>query len=288
MLAIGGLGALYLVVKALCGVEPGGGREEVEVQLLPPKIRVRRDYQREQGAHSRQVGVSAAARPQTFRARLAAMDWFAWHRGYKDSNSGLSQRGEMVQDRVRAALDAMPPGPVQVLSICAGQGGDLIGVLAEHRRGCDVRARLVELDERNAAVARRAAVTAGLDGVEVVVDDASLATAYRGAVPAELILACGVFGNISEADIRRTITCLPGLLADNGMVIWTRHRLETDITPAVRGWFKEAGFRELAFAMDRSGRFSVGMHRLVARPSANPRCDRLFTFVNHWQDALDG
>jgi hypothetical protein len=33
-----------------------------------------------------------------------------------------------------------------VISLCAGQGRDLLGVLADHPRREDVRARLVELD----------------------------------------------------------------------------------------------------------------------------------------------
>ncbi len=73
-----------------------------------------------------------------------------------------------VQTQVRAALARCAPGPVQAISVCAGQGHDLIGVLAEHPRRADVTARLVELDEHNALLARLAAEDAGLDGVEVV------------------------------------------------------------------------------------------------------------------------
>jgi ribulose kinase len=75
-----------------------------------------------------------------------------------------------------------------------GQGHDLIGALAGHERRGDVTARLVELDEHNVLLARRAAQEAGLDGVQVVIGDASLTDSYVGAVPADLVLVCGVFG----------------------------------------------------------------------------------------------
>jgi hypothetical protein len=47
-----------------------------------------------------------------------------------------------------------------------------------------VRARLVELDERNVALARQAAQAAGLHGVEVLQADAGITDACAGAVPA--------------------------------------------------------------------------------------------------------
>ena len=72
------------------------------------------------------------------------------------------------------------------------QGRDLIEVLAAHPRRDDVRARLVELDARNAAFARGAAGAAGLGQVEVVTGDAALTDHYRDVVPAELVLVCGV------------------------------------------------------------------------------------------------
>lgn len=41
--------------------------------------------------------------------------------------------------------------------------------------------------------------------VVVVCGDASVTSAYVGAVPADLVLLCGIFGNISDADIRATV-----------------------------------------------------------------------------------
>jgi hypothetical protein len=122
----------------------------------------------------------------------------------------------VVQAQVRAALDRSSPGSVRAISVCAGQGHDLIGVLAGHPRRADISARLVELDEHNALLARRAADETGLGGVEVVAADASMTDAYEGAVPANLVLLCGVFGNISAKDIANTVSHLPRLLRTPG------------------------------------------------------------------------
>ena len=207
------------------------------------------------------------------------MDWRAWHDGYEDPDSGLGRRLVLVQYHVRAALDRVPPGPVRAISVCAGQGHDLISVLVDHPRRVDVMARLVELDEQNVLLAGRAAHAAGLDGVEVVVADASITDAYAGAVPADLILLCGVLGNISAADIASTIRHLPRLCAPNATVIWTRHRHPPDLTLYIRETFEQAGFGELAF--EDSPPFGVGVNRLLISPQPFQAGVRLFEFVGY-------
>src|SRR3954466_6500094 len=126
------------------------------------------------------------------------MDWSAWHDDYDRPGSELARRLWTVQERISLALDACPPGPLRVISMCAGQGRDLLGVLAGHRRRDDVRARLVELDPRNTSYARDMAQAARLGQVEVRTADAALTDAYRGMVPADLVLICGLFANITD------------------------------------------------------------------------------------------
>src|ERR1700751_1044801 len=136
----------------------------------------------------------------------------------------LGRRLAVVQREIRSAVDRVPSGPVQVISVCAGQGRDLIGALADHPRAGDVRARLVELDPHNAEVARGAARPAGLKRVEVFCADASESDAYAGAAAGQIVLLCGVFGNISTRDIVCTIRHLPTLCSARATVIWTRYR----------------------------------------------------------------
>jgi hypothetical protein len=161
------------------------------------------------------------------------------------------------------------------VSLCAGQGHDVIGALADHPRASDVQARLVELDPENVERARRSAPP----GVDVVCGDASDMDVYRGAVPAEIVLANGVFGNISDADIEHTINTLPSLCAPNATVLWTRHRRPPDVTPAIRGWFAAAGFDEVAFVGPAGFIFGVGVHRLARDPDPFAPGVKLFDFV---------
>ncbi|MEU4221592.1 methyltransferase domain-containing protein [Actinoplanes sp. NPDC026623] len=213
---------------------------------------------------------------------VANMDWAAWHDDYDDPGSVLARRLAVVQDVIRAALDGCPQGPLAVVSMCAGQGRDLIGVLATHPRRADVRARLVELDPRSAAVAEAAARAAGLGGIEVVRGDAGRMRHYRELAPADLVLVCGVFGNVTDADVLRSVEACARLCRVGGTVVWTRHRRPPDLVPQIRGWFSACGFEE-AYASDAAAGFGVGAHRLVVAPASRQDADRIFSFVESKQ-----
>ena len=74
---------------------------------------------------------------------MAQRDWFEWHRPYDDSTSPLAGRLRVVQRYVVEFLDSAPPGEISVVSMCAGQGRDLLEVLAQHPRTPDVTGPLV-------------------------------------------------------------------------------------------------------------------------------------------------
>src|SRR3989440_7463729 len=205
-------------------------------------------------------------------------DWYAWHGDYDVPGSVIALRLTAVQERIAAALDGFPTGPVTVLSLCAGQGRDLLSVLAEHPRRDGVAARLVELDPRNADFARRTAADAGLSGVEVVVGDAALLDHYAGLAPADLVLACGIFGNVTDADIHATVAGCTQLCATGGTVVWPRHRRPPDVVPQICAWFAENGF-ELVWLSDPDEPFGVGAHRFTGRPRPLVPGTRLFTFT---------
>ncbi|HEY3108690.1 MAG TPA: class I SAM-dependent methyltransferase family protein [Chloroflexota bacterium] len=217
---------------------------------------------------------------------MSEPDWSLWHRAYERPGGALGRRLAIVQRLIRGVLAERPDGDVRIVSMCAGQGRDLLPVLAEHPRGRRAAGRLVELDPANAAAARRLAREAGLDRIEVVAGDAALTDAYAGAAPADLVLACGIFGNVPDDDVRRTVAALPQLCARGATVIWTRHRLPPDLTPAVRGWLAAAGFVELAFEStdaDPPGPWAfpvqaVGAHRWPRAPVPLEPGRRLFTF----------
>lgn len=139
--------------------------------------------------------------------------WEKWHAPYEDPASNLSLRLRTVQSMLGRALDDVPAtqsGPIRVVSMCAGQGRDVIDVVAEHPRRDEVSALLVELDPALVAFARARAGTAGIaERVRIVEGDASLSELYAEQVPADVVLVCGVFGNISNGDIAATIDALP-------------------------------------------------------------------------------
>ena len=175
-------------------------------------------------------------------------DWHEWHTAYDQPESPLSRRLATVQGCIRTVLDAAAPGPIRVVSMCAGEGRDLLGVLDDHPRRADVHGRLVELDPELAATARAHAPA----GIEVLCADAGALASYAGAVPADLVLVCGVFGNITDADMMRTIDLLPTLCAPGAHVIWTRHRRPPDATPGVRERFAGRDSRRLRSTRPRA------------------------------------
>ncbi|GAA1248433.1 hypothetical protein GCM10009609_09830 [Pseudonocardia aurantiaca] len=199
-------------------------------------------------------------------------DWKRWHDPYDDPQSPLSGRLRAVQHQIGFALDRAAPGPVRLLSLCAGEGRDVLPVLAEHPRGADVTGRLVELDPGLCAAARSAAPPA----IEAVQGDAGTTALCAGAAPADVLLLCGIFGNIPDADVARTVAATPSLLATGGTVIWTRHTWAPDLTPLVRAWFFEAGVEAISFVT--AGRWAVGAGVLRTASMPLEAHARLFAF----------
>ena len=196
-------------------------------------------------------------------------DWKAWHQEYDDPASDQSRRLYAVQGLLRDALWAKPPGPIHLTSACAGDGRDVIGVLADHPRAADVSAVLVELDPDLAA----AAGSLGRQG------DAGLLSTYADVPRADVLLLAGIFGNVSDADLKATVDNASRLCAPGAHVLWTRGRRAPDLTPDIRQWWDDAGWEELGFVSGGEGSWSVGYSRLTVEPL--PFSDmRLFTFVD--------
>ena len=84
---------------------------------------------------------------------------------------------------------------------------------------------------------------------------------------------------ITEDDIRATVAELPHLVAANASVIWTRHRLDPDATPAIRRWFADEGFEEVAFDTADGHALGVGTARFTGTPKPFRPGRHMFTFV---------
>lgn len=192
----------------------------------------------------------------------------------------MAQRLVIVQRRLAERLSAAPSGAIRLISMCAGQGRDVFGVLPSHPRRSEVTALLVELDHRNVEVARANAARTGASQVEVLEGDAAVSDTYAPFVPADIVLACGIFGNVSDQDLERTVRKLSMLCRTGASVIWTRHRNQPDLTPLIRSWFLESGFEELSFdAIDNESKSGIGTVSLIAAPVPFEPGFRFFTFL---------
>jgi hypothetical protein len=205
-------------------------------------------------------------------------DYVTWHDVYSDPSSSLSARLRQVQREIASWLDRTP-GSVRVLSSCSGQGHDILGVLENRPYDCSrVTGALIELDPRNAAVARLWVHKLGVD-IDVVEADAGTTDAYAGLVPADLVLLSGIMGNISATDIERLVHVSRQFCARDATVLWTRGAQDPDLGPDIRRWFAEAGFDEVACDewIEGTG-MRVGVEQLTADPEPLRPGEPIFTF----------
>lgn len=205
--------------------------------------------------------------------------WHTWYQQYDEPSSSLNRRLAVVRQRTAENLaGGTRAQPFKILSLCAGDGRDIIPLVAGLEEGC-YQAALVEIDDLIASSAVAHVNELGLQGVTVTVGDAGVTSTFAALLPVDMLLLCGIFGNISEEDIQRTVAGVPAMLRPGGTAIWTRGAFEVDIRPLVRAWFVEAGLEEIAFDGEPEG-YGVGVARKpldFGEPAALP--ERLFSFV---------
>ena len=206
-------------------------------------------------------------------------DYQSWHRAYDDPDSGLSWRLRVVQGYLRQALDRHP-GPIRLLSVCSGDGRDVIGVLAGRDDADRVTATLIEIHPKLAEQARESARAAGLDRLEVRTADAGNTDAYAGAVPADVVVLVGILGNISDADLAGLISGSAQFCRPGATLLWSRGRDRDDRNDIVRERFAAAGFTELDYATrDFGSRPALGAMRYDGAPEPLRPGRRIFTFL---------
>ena len=207
------------------------------------------------------------------------MDWQAWHEPYADPGSPLSRRLAIIRRHIESWLDDVATERPIVLSVCAGDGRDLLQVLAQRKDSDRVSGVLIELDDDLCARAQEAIAEIDLRAIQVRCADAGDPASYTDAVPADLIILAGVFGNISDADVRGLVRLLPAMCRPGARVIWTRHRNAPDLTVAIREWLAEEFFRERSFTAPSDALFSVGVHDYVGPSVPWDPPTSLFTFT---------
>ena len=212
-------------------------------------------------------------------ARVGARIWSDWpdsaykHQHYRD-------RLKTVQDHLSECLDNAHEGPLRIISICAGDGRDIIDVLHSHHRRNDVTAWLVELNAYSVDAGQRRATAAGLAGiVNFLHCDATTFAAYKEIYPADIVLLCGVWGHVPATDRQMFAGALAALCRPGAMVVWTRgvagdFRRFADIDAVFTG----PSWQKVRVSFTSSRKWAIVTNRYVGPTGKVPDDGRLFHF----------
>src|SRR5919204_972732 len=200
----------------------------------------------------------------------AAMDWAKWHDLYKVSTP-LKERLIAVREQIAAAAAKVTGQSWHLVSICAGDGRDVIGTVAASDARPDVHATLIESNPALVTRGQAAVEQLGLARrITFRCADATQSSTYVDLRPAQIIVLSGVFGNLTERGVQRLIAALPSLCDREASVIWTRNLFDDGekATQIIRECFVAADFTEKVLVRTPLGFFAVGTHsfRGVRRP----------------------
>ena len=204
-------------------------------------------------------------------------DWRSWHEAYDDPASSLARRLQVVRRRLDEVLDMVASPAPRLLALCAGDARDVVPVLAARANRDQVDAVLVELDEGLATRAAGAADSAGLVRVVVRHADAGDPASFRDVLPVNVLMLCGIFGNVDHATVADITRAIPAMVYSGGYVIWTRgDGHPVDRRSEVRRLFIDAGMPEVSFVGEPEP-FGVGVNLVTDHQGTLP-AGRLFTF----------
>lgn len=214
------------------------------------------------------------------------MDWVEFLKGY-DLWPPLQSRLMLVREHLASALMHAPHGPIQITSICAGDGRDVIGALEHHPRRKDVSTTLIELNAELVSRGRNAAAAMNMsDSIHFLNADATLANTYYGTPVADVLLMAGVLGNVRERHERMLIDNLAQLCRAGTTLIWTRGSAGNENLQAVQrilALLGNADFVEVALSETNPAGFVVGSHRFDGKPRSLNKAARLFEFTDYDQ-----
>jgi hypothetical protein len=220
------------------------------------------------------------------------VDWYKWHDAY-DHDPALKKRLVLVRNHLSRCLDRSAPGEVRVISVCAGDGRDILRTLVDHKRLADTRVRLVELDPNLVADGKDACQALGLSShVEFVIGDATDPSSYRAVAPANIVVMCGMLGLVDLPELPNVVRAMQALCRHKGHVVWTRRLDWRDGVRQIKvlqELMAKAGFRRAALNVTSFGAllwkaprasFAVGTHRYDGEPITLPEGGRLFTIAD--------
>lgn len=208
-------------------------------------------------------------------------DWLQWHKEY-DTWPDLQKRLLLVQSHISGCLTSLPPGPINVISVCAGDGRDLCGVLSVHERARDVTARLVEINPELTQRGTAAIDAARLGNVmSFLLADATQFGTYVSMAPADLIVMAGVFGNVRPTELAHLVDGLPCLCRPGAFVVWTRHGTIYDGAATLRNMrerLSQTGFVGVVEDVTSNTGFVIGTHCYRGTTRDRPKDQPWFQF----------
>ncbi|MNR04651.1 hypothetical protein D3C85_1206300 [compost metagenome] len=152
-------------------------------------------------------------------------------------------------------------------------------MLAHYPNSDNIHSYLVEIDERLVQECKHTVSDRGLQNVTVVKGDASLLRTYRDVIPADLILLCGIFGNIANEDILNTIESLAQLSKQGTRVVWTRNLRDPKVVPMIRHSFTANDFKEVDYRTTSDDSYAIGIYEFYGLSQRLKDDIQLFTFI---------
>lgn len=208
-------------------------------------------------------------------------DWAKWPDRYDDSLP-LQVRLAAVRAQVSAFLDECPPGPVRILSLCSGDGRDVLPVVSAHARLRDVEVWCIDANAKTLDRGKESARQAGLQRkTHFVQADAGLAASYADVVPADLVILSGMLGHLTSHDALNLFHRLPALCRTNGSVLWSRlnRGIGNRQIPALREVLRESGFEEVFLEETMPNEFVVARAHFRGTEAKLAFGEVLFRFV---------
>ena len=205
--------------------------------------------------------------------------WNSWpDEAYRQNR--YHQRLLTVQAHLTECLDVVAHGPVQILSICAGDGRDVVNVVGSHPRRTDVSASLVELDGHSVAAGISQAAQAGLSSaIHFLNADATVFQTYASLPPADIVLLCGVWGHVPADERLPLVRGVASLCKPGGKVIWTRGVSQGLIRfDEIRSVFARAAWEMVRVSITSDKKWAVATCRYCGLSSELPATGRLFHF----------
>ena len=223
--------------------------------------------------------VNQMALQHWLRRRFRPSVWHGWPElAYQQE--AYQRRLSAVQQHLTESLDCAPSGSLRIISMCAGDGRDVIGVLKSHRRRQDVATVLVELNCQSIADGAREMQTAGLqNNVEFLNADATAYETYKHLGPANIVLLCGVWGHVPASERVRLIGALTSLCLPGGTVIWTRGIAKgLERFHEIQATFPMSSWKQDRVTFTSDQKWAVVSHRFLGTPTELPSSGPIFRF----------